>query len=191
MGLPGQGRAIVTRGQQQHQLRAYLALVGCALAIAACGSSNKPGAPGPSGGASTIATLDKYSACMRDHGVSGFPDPSTTETPNSFGMDGYNFDLPATMDTQSPAYESAQTTCGKLVSTGSGSSPPAGMLAKAREAALKRAECMRKHGVPNFPDPTGNGNGNGITESSAGGSNARMSPQSPTFQQAEKICGGA
>jgi hypothetical protein len=38
---------------------------------------------------------------MRSHAVFGFPDPSTTETPNSFGIDGYNFDLPSTMDIRS------------------------------------------------------------------------------------------
>jgi hypothetical protein len=37
---------------------------------------------------------------MRDHGVSGFPDPSTTETPNSLGVDGYNFDLPSNLNPQ-------------------------------------------------------------------------------------------
>jgi hypothetical protein len=169
-----------------------LAVVGCALMIAACGSSS-PGstgaAVGSSGagtGSSAIGMLDKYSACMRDHGVSGFPDPSTTETPNSFGVDGYNFDLPSTMNTQSPAYEAAGKDCEKLIGMGtSGGGPSAAFVAKARKAALAHAVCMREHGVPNFPDPTVTGHANGITERSGGGGS---NPRSPAFQQAEKIC---
>jgi hypothetical protein len=157
----------------------------CATVIAACGSSS-PSSTGTAAGSSTIAMLDKYSACMRDHGVSGFPDPGTTETPNSFGVDGYNFDLPSTMDTQSPAYESGAKDCEKLIGMGTGSGPPAGVLAKARKAALAHAECMREHGVPNFPDPTVTGNGHGITQSSGGG--AGTNPRSPAFQQAQKVC---
>lgn len=168
----------------------------CATLIAACGSSSPgstgaaAGSSGAGNGSSTIATLDKYAICMRDHGVSGFPDPSTTETPNSFGVDGYNFDLPSTMNTQSPAYESAGKTCQSVLGSGSSSGGlPSGDVARAREHALAHAECMRAHGVPNFPDPIVTGNGNGITSSSAGG--AAINPRSPAFQQAQKICAGA
>ena len=191
MGLPSPGGAIVRHRHPQHRARLCLTLAGCALAIAACGSST-PGSGGAASASNTIGMLDKYSACMRDHGVSGFPDPSTTETPNSFGMDGYNFDLPSTMNTQSPAYESAEKTCQSALGNSTGGGPPAGSLAKARKHALAHAECMRQHGVPNFPDPTVTGNGNGITEASGGGPGGTgMNPQSPAFQQAEKTCGGS
>ena len=127
---------------------------------------------------------------MRDHGVSGFPDPSTTETPNSFGIDGYNFDLPSTMNTQSPAYTSADKACQSALASGSSGGPPHPVsLATARKHALAHAVCMRAHGVPNFPDPVVTGSGNGITVGS-GGPGAGMNPQSPAFQRAEKICGG-
>jgi len=155
----------------------------CAIVIAACGSSSKPSTTGGSG---TIAMLDKYAACMRDHGVSGFPDPSNSETPNSFGIDGYNFDLPSTMNPQSPAYESADKTCQSVLGSATSSGgPKAAVLAKARKAALAHAVCMREHGVPDFPDPTVTSNGGGITVSSGGGG---INPQSPAFQQAQKIC---
>jgi hypothetical protein len=124
---------------------------------------------------------------MRSHAVSGFPDPSTTETPNSFGIDGYNFDLPSTMNTQSPAYESADKTCQSVLDSGTSSGGPnTAIVAKARTRALAHAECMREHGVPNFPDPTITSNGHGISQRSGG---AGIDPRSPAFQQAEKICG--
>jgi hypothetical protein len=162
-----------------------LVVVGCALMIAACGASNTTTS---TDSASTIAMLNKYAACMRDHGVSGFPDPSTTETPNSFGIDGYNFDLPSTMNTQSPAYQSADKTCQNVLDSGTStrSLNPA-FVAKARQHALAHAQCMREHGVPNFPDPTITANGNRISQGSSGGG---IDPRSPAFQQAQKICGG-
>ena len=121
---------------------------------------------------------------MRNHGVTGFPDPSTTETPNSFGIDGYNFDLPTNMDTQSPAYESAATLCGKQNDVGAGNGGSHGIPEAAKLAALKHAECMRAHGVPNYPDPTFSAGG--VSQSSGGPSS--INPQAPAFQQAQKIC---
>jgi hypothetical protein len=49
-------------------------------------------------------------------------------------------------------------------------------------AAIKFSECMRTHGVPNFPDPSPGG---GIQLSSGSGVN----PSSPSFQGAQKACG--
>ena len=186
MGLARPSRAILRPGCAKHQPRLLFAVVGSALVIAACGSSTKPSA---TAGSSTIATLDRYAACMRNHGVSGFPDPSTTETPNSFGIDGYNFDLPSMMNTQSPAYESADKTCqSALGSATSSGGVNAAFVARARKHALAHAVCMREHGVPNFPDPVITVNGHGISQASGG---AGINPRSPAFQQAQKICGGA
>jgi len=185
MGLARPSRAILRHVHAEHQPRLLLAVVCSALVIAACGSSSKPSA---TAGSSTIAMLDRYAVCMRDHGVSGFPDPSTTETPNSFGIDGYNFDLPSTMSTQSPAYESADKTCQRALGSGiSGGQLDAAFVAKARKHALAHAVCMREHGVPNFPDPVVTVNGGGISQASG---SAGIDPRSPAFQQAQRICGG-
>jgi hypothetical protein len=183
MGLASPSRAILSHGRSKHQSRLVLAVGGCALMIAACGSSSNPNSAQTGTGATQSALLVKYSACMRSHGVPGFPDPSTTETPNSIGIDGYNFDLPSNLNPQSPAYESADKTCQPKIGAGSGA--PHQIPAKAREAALANAECMRKHGVPNFPDPTVTATGGGITVKSGGGG---INPRSPAFQQAQKIC---
>jgi hypothetical protein len=156
-----------------------LAAVSCAVALAACGSSDKP----KSTSAGLSATMLNYSECMRSHGVSGFPDPSTSQGPNAFGIDGYNFNLPANMNTQSPAYEAAGKTCQHLISPGSGAAHQ--MPAKARQFAVAHAQCMRDHGVPNFPDPTFSGNSQGITVTSG---SPGINPRSPAFQQAEKTC---
>lgn len=130
-----------------------------------------------------------YSRCMRAHGVTDFPDPGTTQGPNAFGIDGYTFNLPTTLNTQSPAYEAANQSCQKLIGSGTGSNHQ--VPARAKRAALAHAECMRRHGVPNFPDPTFSQSGQGITVTSGGpGTNggAGANSRSPAFQRAQKEC---
>jgi hypothetical protein len=151
----------------------------CTLVAAGCGSSN----PRTSTNAAVSAALVKYSACMRSHGVPDFPDPATTQGPNSFGIDGYNFNLPTNLNPQSPAYISAQKTCGPFTNIGTGGFHP--LPAKARQAAFAHAQCMRQHGVPNFPDPIVHVSGTGVSVRSGG---PGINPRSPAFRQAQRVC---
>jgi hypothetical protein len=66
---------------------------------------------------------------------------------------------------------------------GSGQSGATGTSAQGASAlSVKFANCMRTHGVPNFPDPSSNG---GIQIAPGSG----LNPQSPAFQAAQKRCG--
>jgi hypothetical protein len=63
------------------------------------------------------AQMLKVSQCMRAHGISGFPDP-TTSPPSSpagssavMGHDGVFIVVPNTIDTNSPAFRQAATAC--------------------------------------------------------------------------------
>jgi hypothetical protein len=47
------------------------------LALAACGSSGS--LPGASSAKAFTAATYRFSACMRDHGLPTFPDPSMTD----------------------------------------------------------------------------------------------------------------
>jgi hypothetical protein len=110
--------------------------IGCALAVAACGSSNKPS--DSSGREAFLA----FSECMRSHGVPTFPDPSP----------GGGIHLIATVNPLSPAFKAAQTNCGKLLPGGGpGAAHPS---AQAKAEMLRISDCMRRHGVSGFPDPT-------------------------------------
>ncbi len=170
-------------GERRATCLAVAVAAGCAVLVAGCGGVSL--AP-TSTNASDVALLTKYSECMRSHGVSGFPDPSSTgQGDNSFGIDGFNFNLPAGMNPQSPAYESAAKTCQPLVAGGNGRQMSPAFVARAKRAALAHAQCMREHGVPNFPDPTINAGGGGISQGSDAGA---VDPRSPAFQNAEKIC---
>jgi hypothetical protein len=89
--------------------------------------------------------------------------------------------LPSTIDVSSPAFQSAINACQKLI-TGGRPRPP--LTEAKKQAALKFSQCMRTHGVPNFPDPIFAANGMiGI------GIGKGNNPSSPAFQQAQKACG--
>ena len=67
--------------------------------------------------------------------------------------------------------------------TGSGGSADAGGSANS-PSAVSYSQCMRSHGVPNFPDPGSNG---GFNLGPAGGSGG-LDPNSPQFQKASQAC---
>ncbi len=84
----------------------------------ACGQLLPGGAPAsgqPS--AATEAQMLAISECMRAHGVSGFPDPTTTPPGSPAGSsgvldrNGVSFVIPTTIDLQSPAVQRAATHC--------------------------------------------------------------------------------
>jgi hypothetical protein len=76
------------------------------------------------------------------------------------------------------------------------SSPKAGSqaAASAQHDGIEFASCIRSHGVPNFPDPTGNdGGGVRIKQSQTSGSGSSMTVNgvpvnAPAFQAAQKAC---
>jgi hypothetical protein len=91
---------------------------------------------------------------MRAHGVSNFPDPKIHQ-------DGNHVSVMIRIDpsiTSSPAFKSAQQTCGKLIGLGTAAQGPSGAALQRRtQDALAFARCMRARGFPNFPDPTARG----------------------------------
>lgn len=75
---------------------------------------------GPESGkpsAAAKAQMLAISECMRAHGVSGFPDPTTTPPSNPAGYsgvlerNGVSLAIPTTIDIQSPAVQQAATAC--------------------------------------------------------------------------------
>jgi hypothetical protein len=133
-----------------------LMLSAVALLVAGCGSSGAGvSGTGTSGGPSPahFATdAYKYSACMRDHGVENFPDPVVS---SSAGQTSVRLSLPAGT-AQSPQFTKARTACRGLIpalkngSQQTRNGPPL-------KDVLGFAECMRSHGIANFPDPTAQG----------------------------------
>ncbi len=110
--------------------------IACAVALSACGASSRKPATDRGGNA-----LVAFSRCMRANGVTNFPDPS--------GGGGLNI-AGTGINPTAPAFKSAQTACFKLMP---GGGPATHATAQQIKAATETSECMRKHGVPSFPDP--------------------------------------
>lgn len=104
---------------------------------------------GGAGFATTAATtapnrLVAYSDCMRSHGVANFPDPTASE-----GIPKDKIPI------RSPRLRSASTTCEHLMPiSGLGPQTTAQPTRTRLMVALSFARCMRDRGVPNFPDPS-------------------------------------
>jgi hypothetical protein len=110
---------------------------------------------------------------MRSHGVTEFPDP----TVGSNGLPSWG--PTPNVNGGAPAYNAAQQVCKKNLP--SLRPQTSAEKATANAAALKYATCMRSNGVPNFPDP----NGQGLININATGT---LEPSSPQFQKAQTAC---
>jgi hypothetical protein len=152
-----------------------VSLVCCTVAVAACGSSGNPGTGTHSGG---VPAGIRFAECMRTHGVPKFPDPGSTH------------EIPIL---RSPAFQSALKSCQRLVGGGVSPGPPS---PRARARLLEIAECMRRRGISDFPDPRGGSppatlTGYSLILGTAGYFLAlpdSINPGSPAFKQAASVC---
>jgi hypothetical protein len=118
-----------------------------------------------------------FAQCMRSHGVSDFPEPTEGKLLiKGTSKNGLN--------PGSPQFQSAMKACRSLA--------PAPKISPQQTAAmqaqaLKFSECMRSHGVPNFPDPKFEGGG---VQVRINGGPGGVNPKSPPFQAAQKACQG-
>lgn len=138
-------------------------------AVASVASSATLGASRPS--SSPSAGPLAYAECMRAHGVHDFPDPDSSG----------DFDLSAGGDLSptNPSYQAAAVACSASGSAGKSSVPA---LSPAQIAAsVQFAQCMRAHGVTNYPDPDSNGQIPGVRHFG-------VDPTSPQFQTADAAC---
>ncbi len=116
-----------------------------------------------------------YAGCMRSHGDPSFPDPELVNTAHEHGIT-----IGQGADESSAQYVSANKTCKHLLPN-NGNGPTQGQLQRMMAQALKYTDCMRSHGVPNFPDPKESSGGISI-----GGPG--LDPNSPQFQAAQNDC---
>lgn len=107
---------------QRRSLSTAFAALGCALAIAACGSSD-PTSSSRLTGQTRFAGELAFAKCMRLHGMSNFPAPKkVSDWTNKILRFNSGINL------QSPAFQSAQTSCRHLL-PGCGQSFITGLVA--------------------------------------------------------------
>jgi hypothetical protein len=170
--VDGRSSAVAGRGRRVALLvaafaAAGLAVTGCSADEPGGGASPAPGAGGAGGADSTKAV--QYAQCMRSNGLKSFPDPVN-------GRFQLRMTRGTEMDPNNPTFQAARNACKSL-------EPPGVLGGQAQSSAqqaqmLKFSACMRKNGVPKFPDPQ---NG-GLT---MGG---EIDPNSPQFKSAMQKC---
>jgi hypothetical protein len=155
-------------------------LIALAVTLAACGGGTPTSAPSTSSGAassgsnssgtsnSSVQQALKYAQCMRSHGVTNYADPSPGKS-QSIGQSG--------IDTNSPTYQAAASACRSYQPTNTDQGP----TAQDQSQQLQFAQCMRSHGVPNFPEGNNGGGQQSVTQYG-------IDPNSPTFQAANSAC---
>ena len=126
------------------------------------GSSAGP----PAGGGSTLA----YAKCMREKGITDFPDPDAN------GMINMNGNK---VDTGGAQFKAADSACkGLLPLQGQGNVDPSVV----QKASLEYAKCMREKGVTKFPDPNAQGGFD------VDGDNLGVDPNGSIFKAADTAC---
>jgi hypothetical protein len=120
-----------------------------------------------------------YSECMRKSGVPDFPDPTKSGIQINAGPG-------SDLNPNSPQFEHAQSVCQKLLPNG-GKLNPAAQAAQVAQA-LRFSQCMRAHGVTDFPDPQVQSTGGIGIRIGGPGSHGDLNPGSPTFQAAQSAC---
>ncbi len=161
--------------------RTVLTLVAlvCMPALAGCGFSGNSSVSESTGSEGTAL---QFAECMRSHGVRQFPDPGQSPGPAFGSASGLK---------SSPAFGSAVTKCNKLVPGGGPKSSAApAPTASDLHTALAWAACVRKHGEPDFPDPSTSGARTGLFfRGIVFPVGSDFDPQAPAFKQAQAACG--
>jgi hypothetical protein len=117
--------------------------------------------------AASIKAVIKFAACVREHGLSKFPDPPYSDGElNEMGF------------TKTVVDKYANGACHKDA-LAAGVVQSAAGLAQHLQQMLKISQCMRSHGISNFPDPGPQG-GIGMPPSVA---------DEPGYTAAAKACG--
>ena len=147
------------RSRRPRTLTTIVAVAG-ALLTAGCGGGGSPGVASVTSSTTTATTtttttttnvLVAFSRCMRSNGVPNFPDPQL--------LVGGNLKLTIhQLATTTPQVKAAMSACNHLLpNSGSAPQETAQQTRTQIAALLAFARCLRSHGFPSFPDPSGSG----------------------------------
>jgi hypothetical protein len=143
-------------------------MAAAALLAAACsGSPSSTGSGGsPNAGGSTTSQLVAYTQCMRSHGVPDYPGPTS-------GGQMPKITSGQQVGVSDSRLTAAQGACQDLWPY---QAPTQAQQRQQLTGDVKFAQCMRSHGLPDFPDPT---NSDGHVEFVISVSRDGFNPHSP------------
>ena len=130
---------------------ASIAAAALVLLAAACsGSPSSTGSSAPpdsSSSAGANSPLLAFSQCMRSRGVPDFPDPQP-------GASNAKFPSAQQLGVSSSRYQAADDACQHLLPAGIDDQFPPAEVQQLLIGMRQFSQCMRSHGVPNWPDPS-------------------------------------
>jgi len=132
------------------------------LAAACSGSPSSTASGGsPTAGGSGNSPLLAFAQCMRSNRVPNFPDPQASG--------GTKFPSPQQLGVSSSQYQAADNDCQHLLPAGSNDEFPPAEVQLLLIGMRSFSQCVRSHGVPNWPDPTTDSEGRPIFDLGAAG----------------------
>jgi hypothetical protein len=160
------------RGCRAWPRRAGVLAVTAGIVMLAAACSSSPSSSSSTIGSSQLQQDLSFTMCMRSHGLTTFPDP------NANGQ-GFGNQQQQQQERSDPHFSTAYSACQHLLPSGSSQTAKA---TPANAALVRFAQCMRSHGVRNYPDP--NPNVSVRTQLAQAGIN----PNSPSFQTTLQTC---
>lgn len=179
-------------------MAAVTAAAGLSLLVAACGSSPaghvaqlETTSTHPSSTASNASAREStssespasqmlaYSRCMRSHGEPSFPDPDAQgQVKDQLRASG--------IDENTSRFRAAAGACKRLLPSGS-TGPTQAEVQQLWSEFRSFARCMRRHGVPNWPDPQPR-SATDPRPTFAFGPQSPINPDSPQIKRARPDC---
>jgi hypothetical protein len=129
--------------------RSIAALAMAPLLLAACSNGGTDGDSSTAANSSTATNREKavkFAECMRENGVTEFPDPNGSGELTADGVVNGS-----SIDPNGPVWNGAIDACEDLQPPGF--TGPEERSPEQQSEGLKFAQCIREHGVPDFPDP--------------------------------------
>ena len=160
--------------------------VSFALLAAGCGGSNTPsvaniGSAQTTTAASASGSRDPsaFAECMTSHGFAASLGSAANARGKELSIAGVV--ISGNVDPSSPQFQAAMQACRRYLPGGGPPTLSPAQQAEHAKAMANFAACMRKHGVPSFPDP----NGQGIFTPDQ---LTQLDPTSPLFRTVFKAC---
>lgn len=149
---------LVTLDEWESWMRRWWAVAAVAVAAlvsGACTDDARSGVPSAGGGAASpsggpdaaSSSESRFVACMREQGIADMPDPIPGDTS---GRSSVRYALDVMGKGSDEVFQAALNKCQSLLPAPEPEKPP---TAQDQNQALKFAQCMREHGVEDFPDP--------------------------------------
>jgi hypothetical protein len=144
-----------------------------AVLAAGCGGGSRGAATGASPTTTAQDGALAFAACMRSHGVPGWPDPTSAGVFDKAKV--------RALGVSPSRLTSSSVTCSRLHPL---DGRPEGQTVTLADQAdyLRAAACMRSHGFPSFPDPTFQDQG--VTANVP----ASLDQDAPKFKRAAATC---